>query len=170
MDVNFDVVFTTYQANASLQPAYRMQIVEDVGNLPFVIRQQFAEVQLSRKEVRPNLEHGQQEREAVYFFRGVGATDLEIGTPSIFPEEVTSSYPPGYRPPLGGDWTNSDDEQAEVLVLGAPEQSVRTNQALPTTPLLNDSSEHTRFPQAPRRNRMREVSRIFSFEGRTWDF
>ena len=42
VDVNSDVVFTTYQANANLQPAYQMQIVDDVTNLPFVIGQQFA--------------------------------------------------------------------------------------------------------------------------------
>ena len=171
VDVNSDVVFTTYQANANLQPAYQMQIVDDVANLPFVIRQQFAAFQLSRKEVRPNFEHERQEREAVYFYWGVNANDLEFGSPSIFPEEeVTNNYPPGYGPPLGEDWPNSDDEEAEVLVPETPEQSMPTNQALPATPILSDSSESIPFPQAPRRNRIREVSRRISFEEETWDF
>ena len=68
MDVNSDVVFTTDQANANLQPAYQMQIVDDVANLPVVIRQQFAAFQLCRKEVRLNFEHERQEREAVYIY------------------------------------------------------------------------------------------------------
>ena len=72
-----------------------MQILDDVANLPFVIRQQFAAFQLFRK-VRPNFEHERQEREAVYFYWGVNASDLEFGGPSIFPEEeVTNNYPPG---------------------------------------------------------------------------
>jgi len=71
---------------------------------------------------------------------------------------------------LGEDWPNSDDEEAEVLVPETPEQSMPTNQALPTTPILSDSSESIRFPQAPRRNRIREVSRRISFEEETWDF
>ena len=149
VDVNSDVVFTTYQANANLQPAYQMQIV-NVANLPFVIRQQFAALQLSRKEVRPYFEHERQEREAVYIYWGVNADDLEFGSPSIFPEEVTNNYPPDYGPPLGKDWPNSDDEKAEVLVPETPEQSMSTNQALPTTPILSDSSESIRFHQAPR--------------------
>ena len=66
VDVNSDVVFTTYQANANIQPAYQMEIVGDVANLPFVIRQQLAVFQLSRKELRPNFDHERQEREAVY--------------------------------------------------------------------------------------------------------
>ena len=67
--VNSDVLFTTYQAYANHQPPYRMHILEDVGNLPFVKRQQFAASQLSRKEVRPNFEHEQQERSGVYLKR-----------------------------------------------------------------------------------------------------
>ena len=51
MDVNSDVVFTTYNANAKLQPAYRLQVMEDAGNLRCVIRQHFAAFQLSRKRV-----------------------------------------------------------------------------------------------------------------------
>ena len=87
VDVNSDVVFNTYQASANLPPAYGMHIVDDVANLPLVIRQQFAAFQHSRKEVRPNLEHEQQELKAVYFCWGVDANDLEIGSPSIFHEE-----------------------------------------------------------------------------------
>ena len=162
VDVNSDVAFTTYQANANLQPAYQLQIVDDVTNLPFVIRQQFAAFQLSRKDVRPNFEHERQESEAVYIFWGVNANDLEFGSPSIFPEEeVTNNYPPGYGPPLGEDWPNSDDEEAEVLVPETPEQSMQTTQALPTTPVLSDSSESIRFPQASRRNRMRGFKKKF---------
>ena len=56
VDVNSDVVFTSYQANANREPGYQIQFVDDVANLPFAIRQQFAAFQLSRKEVRPNLE------------------------------------------------------------------------------------------------------------------
>ena len=63
--INSDVVFTTHQANANLKPAYQLQIVDDVANLPFVVGQQFAAFQLSRKEVRPNFEHERQEKEAV---------------------------------------------------------------------------------------------------------
>ena len=68
VDANSDVVFTTHQANAIFQPAYQMQIVDDGANLPFVIRQQFAALRLSRKEVRPNFERERQEREAVFIF------------------------------------------------------------------------------------------------------
>ena len=171
VDVNSDVVFNTYQPNADLPPAYRMQIVKDAGNLPFVIRQHFAAFQLSRKEIRPNFEHEQQEKELVYVFWGVDANDLRIRSPSICPEEEeTSSYRPGYGPPSGEDCPNSDDQQAVVLVPETPEQSVRTNQALPTTPLPSESSEHTRFPQALRRNRIREASSRISFDEETWDF
>ena len=168
VDVISDVLFTTYQANAILQPAYQMQIVDDVTNLPFVKRQQFAAFQLFRKDVRPNFEHERQEREAVYIFWRVNANDLEFGSPSIFPEgEVTNNYPPGLGPPLGEDWLNSDDAEAKVLVPETPERSMPTNQALPTTPVLSDSSESIRVPQAPRRNRIREVSRRTSFEEET---
>ena len=174
MDVGgriFDVVFTTYQANANLQPAYQKQIVDDVANLPFVIRQQFAAFRLSQKEVRPNFEHERKEREAVYIYEGVEANDLEFGSASIFPEvEVNNNYPPGYGPPLGEDWPNSDDEPAEALVPERPEQSMPTNETLPTTPILSDSSESIRVPQAPRRNRIREAARRFSFEEETRDF
>ena len=122
VDISSDIVFTTFQANGTLQPAYRMQIVEDVGNLPFSMRQHFTAFQLSRKEVRPNFEHEQQEREAVYFYWGVDANDLQISISSIFPDkEETNSYPPGYGPPLGEDWRNSDNEQAEVLVPETPD-------------------------------------------------
>ena len=76
---------------------------------------------------------------------------MEFDSPSIFPEEeVTNNYPPGYGPPLGEDWPNSDYEEAEVLVPETPEQSMPTNQVLPTTPIISDSSESVRFPQAPR--------------------
>ena len=68
---------------------------------------------------------------------------------------------------MGEDWPNSDDEQAQILVPETPEQSMPTNQALPTTLLLSYSSEHTRFSQAPRRNRIREASRGNSFEEET---
>ena len=105
-----------------------MQIVDDVANLPFVIRQQFAAVQLSRKEVGPNFGHERQEREAVYNYWGVDANDLEIGSPSIFSEEeLTKNYHTGYGPPLRGDWPNSHDQQDEVLVPETPEQSLLTN-------------------------------------------
>ena len=98
------------------------------------------------------------------------ASDLKIGSPSILPGElVTNSYPPVYGPPWGEDRPNSDDEQAEVLFPETPEQSMHTNQAIPT-PFLSDSSEHTRIPQAPRRNRVREASRRISFQEKTWDF
>ena len=120
--VNSDVVFTTYQANANLQPACQKQIVDDVAKLPFVIRERFAAFQFYRKEVRPNIEHERQETDAAYIYWGVDANDLEFGSPSIFTEEeVTSNYPPGYGPPLGEDWPNSDGEQSEVLVPETPE-------------------------------------------------
>ena len=91
--------------------------------------------------------------------------DLETGNPSVFPgEEVTNNYPPGYEPPLLEDWPNGDDEQGEALVEETPEQSMPTNQALPITLFLSDSSEGTQFVQAPRRNRIQEASRKFSFE------
>ena len=56
VDVNSDVVFTTYQANANRQPSYQgcCKLIVGVANLLYVIRQQFAAFQLSRKEVRPN--------------------------------------------------------------------------------------------------------------------
>ena len=170
VDVNSDVVFTTYHANANHQPAYQMHIVDDVASLMFAIRQKFVAFQVSRKEVWPNFEHERQEREAVYIFWRVDANDLEIGSPSIFPEEVTNNCAPGYGPPLGENWPNSHDEQAEVPVPETPEQSMPTNQALPTTPILRGSSDRTRFPQAPRRNRTEEASRRISFEEETWDF
>ena len=119
--LNCDLVFTTYQAKANLQPAYQAQIVGDVPNLPFVIRHQFLAFQLSRKEVLPNFEHERQEREAVYVYWGADANDLGFGIPSIFPEEeVTNNYLPGYGPPLGEDWPNRDDESAEVLLPETP--------------------------------------------------
>ena len=73
---------------------------------------------------------------------------------------------------MGDDWPNSDDERAKVLVRETPEHSMPINQALPTTPILSDSdsSESFRFPQAPRRNRIREAARRISFEEETWDF
>ena len=127
MDVISDVVFTTYQANANVQPAYQMQIVDDVANLPFVIRQQFAAIQLSRNEVRPNFERERQEREAVYIYWRVNADDLEGGSPSIFPEEVTNNYPPGYGPPLGEDWPNSDVKKPRCWF-----RKHRSNRCVPT--------------------------------------
>ena len=96
-------------------------------------------------------------------FIGVKANDLDFGGPSIFPEEeVTNNYLLGYGPPLGEDWPNSDDEPAKGLVPETPEQSMPTNEALPTT-ILSDSSESVRFLQAPRRNRIREAARRVSF-------
>ena len=92
----------------------------------------------------------------MYIYWRVDANDLEFDSPSIFPEEeVTNNYPPGYGPPLGEDWPNSDDEPAEVLFPETPEQPTPTNETLPTTPILSDSSESIRFPPAPRRNRIR---------------
>ena len=87
------------------------------------------------------------------------ANDLDFGSPCLFPdEEVFNNYPAGYRHPLGEDWPNSDDKPAEVLVPETPEQSMPTNGTLPTTPILCDS-ESFRFPQGPRRSRLREAAR-----------
>ena len=85
-------------------------------------------------------------------------------------EEITNNYPPGYGHPLGEGWPNGDDKHAKVPVPETPEQSLPTNKALPTTPILSDSSYRTRFPHAPRRNRAREASRRKSFEEEMWDF
>ena len=77
----------------------------------------------------------------MYIYSGVNADDLEYGSPSTFPEEeVSNNYTSGYGPPLGEDWPNSDDEEVELLVPETPEQSMPTNQALPKTLILSDSS------------------------------
>ena len=107
----------------------------------------------------------------MYIFWGVNANDQDFGGPSIFAEEeVTNNYSPGYGHPLGEDWPNSDDEEAKVMVPETAEQSMPTNQSLPTTPFISDSSKSIRFPQAPHQNRIREFSRRISFEDETWDF
>ena len=50
-------------------------------------------------------------------FWGLDAKDLEIDSPSSFPEEeLTNSYAPGYELALGEDWSSSDYKQAEWLV------------------------------------------------------
>ena len=49
VDAISDVAITTYQASANHQPAYQMQIVDDVANVSFLMRQHFAALQLSRK-------------------------------------------------------------------------------------------------------------------------
>ena len=117
VDINSAVVFTTYQTNANRHGAYQWQTGDDVANLSFIVGQQIAAFQLSRKEVRPNFEHERQEKKAVYIYWRVAANDLGFGSPPIFPEEdVTTKYPPGYGPLLGEDWPNSDEEQADVLV------------------------------------------------------
>ena len=163
VDVKSDRVFTTYQANVNLQPAYQKQFMDDAANLPFVMRQQLAAFNLSRKVLRLNFEHKLQEREALNICWGVDANDLEFITPSIFPAvEVTNNYQPGYGPPLGEDWPSSDDEQTEVIAPETTEKFLSINQALPTTSILSDLSERTRFPHDPRRSSRREAStRIF---------
>ena len=57
-----------------------------------------------------------------------------------------------------------------MLAPETPEQSIPTNQALPTTPILSGSNERTRFPRALHRNRIRETSGRISFEEETLDF